>query len=174
MGMFFLTLQKIPVSLSFIVTEIWPRQNTNPKSGFLAKTSKFLGKSEFWFFCCTTLVGILSLEFFANFLHERRYGSDKVSVTDKRTDARTDIHGGKNNICLPQGETYNNRSRIAFQGFISSDMLRGNRDHHTISDHVHKYAGNKAVPYSHIFKTICGWYAKYVHRTFTGAFRGCR
>ena len=23
------------------------------------------------------------------------------------TDIRTDIHGGKNNICLPQGETYN-------------------------------------------------------------------
>ena len=34
-----LTLQKIPVSLSFIVTEIWPGQNINSKSGFLAKTS---------------------------------------------------------------------------------------------------------------------------------------
>ena len=36
-----------------------------------------------------------------------RYGSDKGSVTHGHTDGRTDIHGGKNNICLPQGETYN-------------------------------------------------------------------
>ena len=27
--------------------------------------------------------------------------------THGRTDGRTDNHGGKNNICLPQGETYN-------------------------------------------------------------------
>ena len=47
MGMFLLTLQKNPVSLSFIVTEIWPGQNTNSKSGFLAKTSKIFGKIEF-------------------------------------------------------------------------------------------------------------------------------
>ena len=32
-----------------------------------------------------------------------RYGSD----TYGQTDGRTYIHGGKNNICLPQGETYN-------------------------------------------------------------------
>ena len=50
MGMFLLTLQKNPVFLSFIVTEIWPGQNTNSKSGFLAKTSKIFGKIEFWFF----------------------------------------------------------------------------------------------------------------------------
>ena len=48
MGMFLLTLQKIPVSLSFIVTEIWPGQNANLKSVFfLAKTSKIFGKIEF-------------------------------------------------------------------------------------------------------------------------------
>ena len=47
MGMFLLTLQKNPVSLSFIVTEIWPGQNTNSKSGFLDKTSKIFGKIEF-------------------------------------------------------------------------------------------------------------------------------
>ena len=49
MGMFLLTLQKIPVSLSFIVTEIWPGQNTNLKSVFLAKTSKIFGKIKFYF-----------------------------------------------------------------------------------------------------------------------------
>ena len=32
-----------------------------------------------------------------------RYGSDKASVTY----GRTYINGGKNNICLSQGETYN-------------------------------------------------------------------
>ena len=49
---------------------------------------------------------MLFLEFF---LHERflEIWLGQGSVTDKRTDGRTDIHGGKNNICLPQGETYN-------------------------------------------------------------------
>ena len=50
MGMFLLVQQKIPVSLSFMVTEILPGQNTNSKSVFLAKTSKIFGKIEFWFF----------------------------------------------------------------------------------------------------------------------------
>ena len=36
-----------------------------------------------------------------------RYGSDKGCVTHGHKDGRTDIHGGKNNIYLPQGETYN-------------------------------------------------------------------
>ena len=44
---FLLTLRKIPVSLSFIVTEIWPGQNTNLKSVFFAKTSTIFGKIEF-------------------------------------------------------------------------------------------------------------------------------
>ena len=50
------------------------------------------------------------MEFFANFLHERFLeiwlGQGKRY---RQTDGRTDIHGGKNNICLPQGETYNNK-----------------------------------------------------------------
>ena len=44
MGMSSLTLQKTPAILQCIVTEIW---NSNFKSGFLAKTLKFLGKFEF-------------------------------------------------------------------------------------------------------------------------------
>ena len=44
MGMFLLTLQKIPVSLSFIVTEIWPGQNTNLKSVFFGQNFQ-----NFWF-----------------------------------------------------------------------------------------------------------------------------
>ena len=50
MGMSSLTLQKTPAILGCIVTEIWPGQNANSKSGFLAKTSKIFGKIEFWFF----------------------------------------------------------------------------------------------------------------------------
>ena len=93
--MFLLTLQKKSVSLSFIVTEIWPRQNTNSKSGFLAKTSKIFGKIEFKFFCCTTSVGMLFLDFFNFFLHERFLeiwlGQGKrYRQTDGRTDGRVD------------------------------------------------------------------------------------
>ena len=47
MGMSSLTLQKTPAILQCIVTEIWTGQNSNFKSGFLAKTSKFLEKFEF-------------------------------------------------------------------------------------------------------------------------------
>ena len=47
MGMSSLTLQKTPAILGCIVTEIWPGQNKNLKSGFLAKTSKIFGKIEF-------------------------------------------------------------------------------------------------------------------------------
>ena len=47
MGMSSLTPQKTPAILQCIVTEIWTGQNSNFKNGFLAKTSKFLGKFEF-------------------------------------------------------------------------------------------------------------------------------
>ena len=47
MRMSLLTLQKTPAILQCIVTEIWTGQNSNFKSGFLAKTSKFWGKFEF-------------------------------------------------------------------------------------------------------------------------------
>ena len=47
MGMSSPTLQQTAVILGCIVTEIWPGQNTNSKSGFLAKTSKIFGEIEF-------------------------------------------------------------------------------------------------------------------------------
>ena len=44
------------------------------------------------FFCCTTSMSMLFLKFFANFLHERflEIWLGQESVTEKRTDARTD------------------------------------------------------------------------------------
>ena len=47
MGMSSLTLQKTPAILQCIVTEIWTGEKSNFKSGFFAKTSKFLRKFEF-------------------------------------------------------------------------------------------------------------------------------
>ena len=114
MGMSSLTLQKTPAILGCIVTEIWPGQNTNLKSVF------FFGQNfqNFWqnwilIFCCTTSVGMLFLEFFANFLHERfleiwlgKKALQTNGRTDgRRTDGRTYTEG--KTICLPQGETYN-------------------------------------------------------------------
>ena len=45
-----LILQKGPAILQCVVTEIWPGQSANLKSGFLAITLKFLRKFEFEFF----------------------------------------------------------------------------------------------------------------------------
>ena len=92
-------------------------KHTFKKWFFLAKTSKMFSQNWILIFCCTTSVGMLFLEFFAIFLHERflEIWLGQESVTDKRADGRTDgrthIHGGKNNICLPQGETYNNNNK---------------------------------------------------------------
>ena len=108
MRMFLLTLQKISVSVSVIVTEICPGQTNNSKSVFFwPKLPKFLAKLNFDFLLHNFSRYVI-LGFFAIFCTKgsRRYGSDKESVTDK-TDGRTDIHGGKINICLPQEETYN-------------------------------------------------------------------
>ena len=98
-------LQTIPVSLPFIATENWPGQTTNSKSVFfLSKTSKRFDKIEFYFFCCTTPVGMLLVETFSMFLHEGFWeiwlGLESV------THRQTDIHGGDNNISLSQGDTY--------------------------------------------------------------------
>ena len=49
MGFFLLTLQSISLFLHFIVIEVWPGQNTNSKSGFLAKTSTIFAKLNFNF-----------------------------------------------------------------------------------------------------------------------------
>ena len=94
MGMFLLTLQKIPVSLSFIVTEIWPEQNTNLKSVFfLPKLKPFLHN-----FSRYVIYGI-----FFYFFPQKVLGDMVALHTDRRTDERMYIHEGKNTICLPQG-----------------------------------------------------------------------
>ena len=130
MGMFLLTLQKNPVSLSFIVTEIWPGQNTNSKSGFFGQNFQNFWQNWILILCCTTSVGMLFLEIFAIFLHKGflEIWLGQESVTDKRTDGRphgrTDIHGGKNNICLPQGETYNYHSELClWMRALNADWL---------------------------------------------------
>ena len=91
MGMFLLVLQKkIGVSI-FIVTEIWPGQNTNSKSGSFAKTSNIFGKVKFCFFVAQ-LQEVYYFWIFLQYICTKgswRYGSDKQSVTDKRTDGHT-------------------------------------------------------------------------------------
>ena len=63
---------------------------------------KFLGKLNFYF-CYTTSVSMVIVGKMSGLFPESsgRYGLHKGSVTDGRLDGRTDIHGGKNNICLP-------------------------------------------------------------------------
>ena len=112
MGMSSRTLQKTPAILGCIVTEIWPRQNTNSKSVFFwPKLPKCLAKLNFDFllhnFSRYVIFGI-----FCKFFARKVLGD--LARTRKRyrqTDGRTHIHGGKNNICLPQGETYNNNNK---------------------------------------------------------------
>ena len=92
MGMFLLTLQKIPVSLSFIVTEIWPGQNTNSKSVFWPKLPKFLAKLNFNF-CCTTSVGMLFLDFFCKFFARKVLGDMARTRKALQTNGRTYTEG---------------------------------------------------------------------------------
>ena len=112
-GNVFANTTKIPVSLSFIVTEIWPGQNANSKSGFLAKTSKFLAKLNFNF-SLHNLSRYIIFRIFCNFCTKGfwRYGSDKESVTDKQTDGSTDGSTDghtrrEKQYMSPAGETYN-------------------------------------------------------------------
>ena len=55
------------------------------------------------------------------FLHKRFWDiwlaqGKRYKQTDGRTDAGwTDIHGGENNICLPQGETYNYLEKVRLE-----------------------------------------------------------
>ena len=88
---FLLKLQKI-WCLSFIVTEIWPGQNTNSKSVFFwPKLPKKLAKLNFNFLLHNFSRYVI-LEIFSQIFCTKgswRYGSDKESVTDKRTDGHT-------------------------------------------------------------------------------------
>ena len=101
MGMFLLILQKIPVSLSLIVQQI-------QKVVFWPKLPKCLAKLNFDFLILTFSRYFIYGIFF-NFFSRKLLGDMVALHTDRRTDGRTYIHGGKNNICLPQGETYNER-----------------------------------------------------------------
>ena len=96
MGMFLLILQKIPVSLSFIVTEIWPGQNTNLKIVvFWPKLLQFLTKLNF-IFLLHNFSRYVIYGFFFHFFSMKgswRYGSDKGSVTHGHTDGRTYTEG---------------------------------------------------------------------------------
>ena len=95
------------MSLSFIVTEIWAKLNTNLKSGFFWPIlQQFLAKLNFNFLLHNFSRYVI-YDFFFNFVARKVLGDMIALHTDRRTDGRTYIHGGKNNICLPQGETYN-------------------------------------------------------------------
>ena len=80
------------------------------KCFFWPKLPKFLAKLNFNFwlqnFSRYVIFGIFC-QFFARKVLGDMARTRKALQTDGRTDGRTDIHGGKNNICLPQGETYN-------------------------------------------------------------------
>ena len=92
----------------FVVTENWPGQNTNSKVFFFAKTSTIFGKNEFDFLLHNfSRYGIYRK--FSMFFHESFFGDVDRTRVALHTDTRTDIHGGKNNICLPQGKTYNKK-----------------------------------------------------------------
>ena len=92
MGMFLLILQKIPVSLSFIVTEIWPGQNTNSKSGFWPKLPKCLAKLNLNFsfhnFSRYVIFGIFCKCFARKVLRDMAR-TRKALQTDGRTDGHT-------------------------------------------------------------------------------------
>ena len=90
MGMFLLTLQKIPVSIFYSYQDLaWAKHKF--KKIFFAKTSTIFGKIEFWFFCCTTSEGMSFMDFFLFCTKgSGRYGSDKVVLhMDRRTDGHT-------------------------------------------------------------------------------------
>ena len=93
--MFLLVLQTNPVSLSFIVTEIWPGQNTNSKSVFFwPKLQQFLAKLNFDFSLHNFSRYVIYGFFFKFFMKGSwRYGSDKGSVTHGHTDGRTYTEG---------------------------------------------------------------------------------
>ena len=91
MGMFLLTLQKIPVSLSFIVTEIWPGQNTNSKSFFWPKLPKFLAKLNFNF-SLHNFSRYVIFGFFGNFFARKVLGDMARTRKALQTDGRTDGH----------------------------------------------------------------------------------
>ena len=80
--------------LGCIVTEIWPGQNTNLKSGFLAKTSKILAKLNFNFllhnFSRYVIFGIFCKFFARKVLGDMARTRKRYRQTDGRTHGRTD------------------------------------------------------------------------------------
>ena len=99
-------------SLSFIVTAKWPGQNTILKSGFFCQQFQpFLAKLNFNFLL-HNFNSYVIYDIFQIFCMKGsgRYGSDKESVTDKRTDRRTDGHTRreKQYMSPPAGDIYYN------------------------------------------------------------------
>ena len=90
---------------NFKITENWPGQNTNSKNVFLAKTSKMLAKLNFDFVAQLSRYVIHGNSF--NFFALKVLGDMARTRLALYTDIRTDEHGWKNNISLPQGKTYN-------------------------------------------------------------------
>ena len=92
MGMSSLTLQKNSGdSRMYSYWDLaWTKQKF--KKWFFGQNFQNFWQNWSLIFCCTTSVGMLFLEFFANFLHERflEIWLGQESVTDKRTDGRTD------------------------------------------------------------------------------------
>ena len=106
MGMFVLTLQKFRF-LSSIFTKIWPGQNTNSKGVSFCQNFNNIWQNTILIFCCTTSVGMLFMDLFPFVFARKVLGDMARPRVVLHTDRWTDIHGGKNNICLPHGETYN-------------------------------------------------------------------
>ena len=120
-GMFLLTLQKIPVSLSVIVTKIRIELQKLQKVIFWPKLPNFLLQNfNLICYCCETF----KLVIFGFFLHERLLeiwlGQGKRY---RQTDERTDGHTRREKQYMsPAGETYivyhsayNNENTVRFR-----------------------------------------------------------
>ena len=92
MKMFLLTLQQIPVSLSLIVTEIWPGQKFEC---FLVLFGQNF--NNYWYkwilsFCCTTLVGMLFMDFFSKYVARKVLEDMARNKVEIHTDIRANVH----------------------------------------------------------------------------------
>ena len=94
------TTKNSDVSIFYSYRDLSWTKHKFKKCFLLAKTLTIFGKIKFWFV-------VAFMECLFNCFHRKVLG-DMVAL---HTDGRTYIHGGKNNICLPQGETYNTNIR---------------------------------------------------------------
>ena len=85
MGMFLLTLQKIPVSLPVTVTEIWPGQKHKFKKWFFGQNFQNFCQNWILIFRSTTSVGVLFWDFFARKVLGDMARTRKALQTNGRT-----------------------------------------------------------------------------------------